>query len=170
LLFLVPSIIAVPQGMLPGTLPIQPESKVSLTKSKITFKQKFDILCLALLIYKLDAVKRCSKGVVQEILRKEYDGAFVNFVGLQFDLENIDLGKKGWTRYYPFSIYDDHYIVRVFLTAERAYQPAVTVLHEGVIKSPPVTFQILPGLNSILDQCEIEPANIYIKQPSDESI
>ena len=33
----------------------------------------------------------------------------------------------------------------------------MTVLLEGTVKEPAVTFQILPGVNAILEQCSIRP-------------
>jgi len=159
ILFLVQS-LAYPQELLHRTLPLNPQTKVSPNNVKLAFLQKYDVLCMALLIYKLDAVERSPKEVVKESIMREYDRAFFNLTGVKFDLEHIDLGKKGWTRYYPFSVHGEWYIMRIFKTEERVYQPEVSVLLEGDIEDPKVTFQILPGINRILEQCKIKPHDL----------
>jgi len=107
-------------------------------------------------IYELDAVKRYAKDAIM----REYPGLFFN-AEVRFDLANIDLGKKGWTRYYPFSVGDKNFIMRIFLTAERSYQVPVATLFEGSIQKPAVTFQVLPCVNEILADCKIKPIGTY---------
>lgn len=152
--------LAHPQEMLPGTSQLLPQTKVSLTNPEITFFQRYDILSLALLIYKLDAIERYPKEVVKETIMRDYDRTFFTLTGVRFDLEHIDIGRKGWTRYYPFVIHDKLYLIRIFKTEERAYQPDVEVLLEGQLNDPDVIFQILPGVNSILKECRIKPYTI----------
>lgn len=172
-LFLVQN-VTFAQELLPRTLPLNPHARVSLNKGRLSFSQKYDavwdVLCMALLIYKLDALKKYSKDVVKESIMNEYDRAFFNLAGIKFDLDNIDIGKKGWTRYYPFHIGDKSYVIRIFRSEEQAYQPKLTVLLEGTVgikgryngtdKKIPVTFQILPGVNAILKKSKIEPQKL----------
>ena len=137
-----------------------PESNASGTVPDMSFKCMYDVVCAALLMYKLDAVERASKSVVRETLRKKYDGVFVNFSGVRFDLDKMDFMKKGWTRYYPFYVDDKPYIIRIFRTEESVYQLDADVLYEGALKNPQVTFQILPGINALLAHSRITPAKI----------
>ncbi|MDP2913725.1 MAG: hypothetical protein Q8N91_06975 [Candidatus Omnitrophota bacterium] len=127
---------------------INPSAKVP----SIYFKQIYGIMCMALSIYKADAVRHSSK----EDLIRRYDGAFPDR-SARFDLNNIDIGKKGWTRYYPFAAGNKNFIARIFLTEERFYQPNAPVLFQAHIDNPAVTIQILPGVNEILRGCQIKP-------------
>ena len=144
--------------------PLNPHTKVSLNEPDICFQHVYAALCGALFIYRLDAVKRYSG---EALIRKASGIPALSEV--RFDMEHIDLGKKGWTRYYPFSVGDRNFIARIFLTEERAYQPEVKVLFEANIKNPDVTFQILPGLSDILEGCQIKPHTIYPTSQVDRS-
>lgn len=152
--------VALAQDLLLGTFPIEPTSKVSLNKPEISFLKKYDIyiLCTALFIYRLDAIERNPKNIVKEIIKDHTDEADFRLSDVYFDLENIDyFGKRGFTRYYPFYVHGQPYIIRIFRTDEKHHQPEVRVLYEGDIKSPPVSFQILEGVNAILEQCNLGP-------------
>lgn len=116
------------------------------------FRQLYSILYVALSIYKSDTIKGYSK----EAIKDEFSGSFFNRE-VRFDLERIDIGKKGWTRYYPFSVGKEHFIVRIFLTEELAYQSKAPVLFEASIVNPAVTAQVLPGINDIIKDCRIRP-------------
>jgi len=133
-----------------------PLTKINLIEPGEGFKKIYEVFCLALFVYRLDAVERCPK----ETVIKKY-GDLPAMSGVTLDLSNIDAGKKGWTRYYPFSIDGKDFVARIFLTKERFYQPRVTVLFEAAIENPDVTFQILPGINAILEDCRIKPRNPY---------
>lgn len=138
-------------------LPLQSFSATltPLTEAKLPnscFKQLYNILCLSLAIYKLDALQNCSK----EYIARMYETSLFNSE-VKFDLANIDTGRKGWTRYYIFGVGREQFIARIFLTAERFYQPQVTVLYEASVANPAVTVQVLPGLNTILEQCRMKP-------------
>jgi len=141
-------------------LPLMPDMKLSVTKDMAMFKQKYDVICIALLIYRLDAVERASKEVVKDTMMKKYDTALLNFSGVHFDLDKIDVGRKGFTRYYPFYVSDSSYVIRIFKTEERAYQPEMDILYEGLVDNPDVTFQIVPGINAMLKDTDIKPASI----------
>ena len=155
-IFFLISIIASPFGLSEETCQLSSQSKVSLNKESICFRQIYDTLNLALLIYKRDAIGGYSK----ERLVEEY-GSAIFTREVRFDLRNIDMGKKGWTRYYPFWIGDKCFIIRIFLTEEGRYQPQTEVLYEAVITRPAVTIQVLPGVNAILKDCRIKPLDSF---------
>jgi len=148
------------QDFLPRTTPVNPTAKVSLNKPEISFLKKYDfyILCTALLVYKLDVIERRSKGSIVEEVDGQYDGTFFRLSDIDFDLANIDYFRnKGYTRYYPFRVNNVPYIIRIFRTDEKVFQPDVEVIYEGNVKNPAVTFQILKGVNAILEQCRLKP-------------
>lgn len=153
--FLVPA-ISFSHELSAETWLLSPPSKVSLNETNGYFKQLYDVLYLALSIYKSDAFNRYSK----EALIREYGSALVNSQ-VRFDLEHIDIGKKGWTRYYPFSVDNKRFILRIFLTEEYSYQPKVAVLFEVNFNNPAVTLQVLPGINAILKDCKIKQHVLY---------
>ena len=138
--------------------------KVDPNSTDICFKKIYDSLCVGLSIYKLDAIERYTK----ENLIKNLSNISTK-TDVKFDLDNIDMDKKGWTRYYPFSIGDKNFIMRIFLTSELQYQPKVRVLYEGTLTNPAVTFQVLPPLNDILSDCKIKPIKTYLSTQVDRS-
>jgi hypothetical protein len=106
-------------------------------------------------MYNLDALQGQSKEVIQT----KY-GAFIRaFPGIKFDLNEMDIGKKGCTRYYPFWIYGKGFIFRIFLTSEATMRsreiPVDKVLYEGTMRNGEITFQILPDIKEILKDCKI---------------
>ncbi len=158
-LFLVQG-VAFTQDLLPGTILIEPALKVSLNKPEISVLERYDIyiLCTALLIYKLDTIEKCPKGIIKERITSQYDRSFFDLSGINFDLENIDyFRKKGYTRYYPFYVNGKPFVIRIFRTDEKYFQPDVEILYEASVKNPPVTFQILKGVNAILEHCKLKP-------------
>ena len=170
-LFLIQS-VAYTQDSLQWTSPLDPTSKVSLNKPEISFLKKYDIyiLCLGLLIYKLDVVERYSKSEIRERIKEQYENAFFDLDGIDFDLNNIDYFKrKGFTRYYPFNVLGKPYIIRIFRTDEKHFQSKVEVLYEGKVRNPSVTFQILKGINSILSDCKIRPQKSLTQSKSSVS-
>ncbi|MCX5668155.1 MAG: hypothetical protein NTY34_07615 [Candidatus Omnitrophica bacterium] len=120
------------------------------------FKKTYDFIRFGLLLYKLDAIGRSSK---EDLISNA--GKMILSPGISFDLDNIDVVRKGWTRYYPFSIDGKDFIMRIFLTAERSYQPEAPILYEGSITNPAVTFQVLPSINEIISGCKIQPRRTY---------
>ena len=138
--------------------------KVDSNSQDQYFKKIYDSICAGLFIYRLDVIERHAK----ENLIKDFGNAILKSE-VKFDLENIDIGKKGWTRYYPFSIGDKNFIMRIFLTGELYYQPKARVLYEGTLSNPAVTFQILPSLNDILSDCKIKPFKTYSTAQVDRS-
>jgi hypothetical protein len=129
-----------------------------------SFKQIYESIYTGLAIYKLDAIEKYPKERLAAAL-----GAICNSSDIAFDLNNISFGKKGWTRYYPFSIGDKNFIMRIFLTGELRYQPKVPVLYEGTLAEPNITFQILPSINDILTVCKIKPIRTYSFALADRS-
>ena len=88
---------------------------------------------------------------------------------VRFDFAHIDLMRKGWTRYYPFSVGEKRFIARIFLTKEALFQPKVRVVSELVIEDFGITLQVLPGISEILSDCKIKPNNIYQSPQADKS-
>ncbi len=138
--------------------------KVNTPAPDSFFKKIYNSIYVGLSIYKSDAVQQHSKERIIENFKKLCD-----FSGVSFDLENIDIIKKGWTRYYPFSVDGRSFIMRIFLTEEKYFQPVAPVLYEGSIVNPEVTFQILPSLNDILSDCKIKPTRTYSTRQVDTS-
>ena len=162
-LFLVQSIPLL-QGTCAENYLLNPPSRVNLSSPDTPFREIYEVFCAALTIYKLDAIEGHSKEALMRECAAKLPGKEINF-----DLRRIDMGKKGWTRYYPFSIGDRHFIIRIFLTEERAYQAKAQTLFEGAIDNPAVTFQILPGINDILKDCRIAPYKFYPSSEADKS-
>lgn len=139
---------------------LNPPSRIDNT----AFHRLYSVLCIAVTIYKLDAVE----GIRKEAIIREHGGS-LSAPDVRFDLSRIDRGRKGWTRYYPVAIGDGQFIVRIFLTGERVYQPQIPVLCEVVLNDPAVTCQLLPGINSIIESRRIRPHNLAIDLSSDRS-
>lgn len=131
--------------------PLTPPTRISST----SFQQLCGTLCIAVTLYKLDVIE----GNHKDAIIREYARA-LSGPDIRFDLEKIDTGRKGWTRYYPVMIGKRQFIARVFLTGEKAYQPQVPVLYEMEINDPAVTCQVLPGIQSIVGLRTIKPLTI----------
>jgi len=136
--------------------PPNPLTEIHADKGNVAFREACNIICMALSLYKSDAFQRLPK----EELIKMYGIALPDSV-VRFDLENLDVLKKGWTRYYPFSIDGKGFVARIFLTKENYFQPELPVISEMVVEKLGVTLQILPDINEILDDCRIKPNKIY---------
>jgi hypothetical protein len=158
-----------PENPLVGTSKLLPETNVSLTESKLVFREMYDCLCTGLLIYKLDAMQRFSKTDIQDVVFTECLNAESRSPAVNFDLDNIDIGKKGWTRYYPFKAKGRFYILRIFRTEEREYQTQATILFEGDAKNLGLTLQVLPGLNAILGRDSIKPFSLKFSNEASTS-
>lgn len=150
-------VVASAQGFSSETCLLIPQTKVSLNESNTGFRTLYEILCLATAIYKSDAIERKTK----EELTKLYGGISSN-TKIRFDFDNINMGKKGWVRYYPFYVNGRYLIVRIFLTEERSYQTVTPVLFEATLEKPAITFQILPNINDILKYRKAEPQTISV--------
>ncbi|MBL7158532.1 MAG: hypothetical protein ISS91_03395 [Candidatus Omnitrophica bacterium] len=148
-LFLVHSIVVAAEEL--GTYPISPIEKVSPTEISIkeTFASEFNILAFALGMYQLETEKGFSKEDIKAALSESNlsCGSAINMV---FDLDNIDIRKKGFTRYYPFSANEKDFIIRIFDLREKHFLPEFEILHEGIFEDSDIGFQILPGLKTIL--------------------
>lgn len=154
--FLVQTIVS-SVGQADYLYPLRPPARVDPANPGILFQNIWDVVRKGLSLYEMDCLKRYPKEDVIQRYRR--------FFGLasevRFDLEHIDIRKGGYTRYYPFSIGDNNFLIRIFLTTESALQPKVEVLFEGKTENPALTFQVLPALNSVLKDCRIKPHNIY---------
>ncbi len=149
-----------------GTCLLSPPTKVSLKETDLCLRSLHNVIHAALVIYKLDAIQRCTKD---EIVKK-CSGAFTGLSDVRFELDHIDVRSKGWTRYYPFSVGRKNFIIRIFLTEELAFQPKAAVLYEGAVDFPRVTFQILPSINETLKTCRIRPYITYAASQADASL
>jgi len=136
--------------------PLNPPTNVDVNYSEGAFRQIYAAVCLGVSLYELDAIRGLSKAEIE----RRHPGLSINS-SVQFDLANMDLGRKGWTRYYPLSIGGKAFIMRIFLTSERAYQPAAPILYEGSLAHPAVTFQMLPSINEIISVHKIRPHRTY---------
>lgn len=145
-----------PREAVSETCNLNPPIRVSMNESRFSFRTVYNVLNLALFVYKLDTVGEYSKERLISECGKALSGP-----DIKFDLDQIDVGRKGWTRYYPFCVGRKYFVARIFLSKERFYQPRVEVLYEAVMSNPAVTFQILPDLNTILKGCGIKPRNAF---------
>ncbi len=119
------------------------------------FREVYAAVFVAIEAYKSDAID----GNTREELAGKYGGEILG-LDIKFDFNRADMARKGWTRHYPIVIHDERFIVRIFLTEERIYQPKLPVLFEMQIRDPAVTCQILADINSILGDEKIEPHRI----------
>ena len=157
-------VLIVPSKILADTNFPLTHIKVDSDSGDNFFKKIYESVYVGLSIYKLDTIEKYTK---ERLITDFHSGGGNGLI--RFDLENIDIGKKGWTRYYPFSIGDKNFIMRIFLTAELQYQPKVKVLYEGKLDDPDITFQILPSLSDILSDCNIKPFRTYSTAKVDSS-
>jgi hypothetical protein len=156
--------LIIPSKALPDTNFPLTHIKVDSGSADTFFKKIYESVYVGLSLYKLDAIEKYTKGQLMTSFQPVTGNGLI-----RFDLKNIDMGKKGWTRYYPFSIGDRNFIMRIFLTAEVQYQPKIKVLYEGRLDDPDITFQILPSLNDILSDCTIKPFRAYSTTQADSS-
>jgi hypothetical protein len=147
-----------------GSYVPNPLTEIRSGAQNIEFKDTCNFLLTALSLYKADVFGKLPKNRLKEIY-----SPVMNNSNIRFDLDNIDMMKKGWTRYYPFSAGGKQMIARMFLTSETKFQPDVTVLSEAVLENSGVTLQILPGIDGILKDRTIKPNNIYSPSQADKS-
>lgn len=154
-LFLVPSQIASTQDI--GTYLRSVNQKVSSIETKKTdiFIRDFNILSFALGLYNLDAKERLTKVEIKERLAKE-PALLRDKFGVSFDMDKIDFKKKGFTRYYPFSVSGKDFIIRIFDINEKHYLAECQVVYEGAFEKSSLGFQIIPGIKTILDEKKTE--------------
>lgn len=133
-----------------------PLTEIRVDRSNVLFRETCNIICMALSLYRADAFLKMPK----EELIKMYSGVLLDS-RIRFDFEHLDMIKKGWTRYYPFSAGEKSFVARLFLTKESYFQPKVPVISELVVENIGVTLQILPNINEILNDCKIKPSNVY---------
>ena len=163
-LFLVHSQLGIASSL--GTLPLTPQPKVSPTETNqgMSFLKEFNILAFALAMYYLDAEERLSSDKLKERLAGDLYRWEERF-GVIFDLDKII--KQGFTRYYPFSVNNKSFTIRLFDIRDRHYLrhrfSGVKVICEGEFKEG-VGFQILPGINDLLESKKIE--KVSFQDPS----
>ena len=152
-------------GMAPAeNLSPNPLTEINTGGTNLPFKETCNFLCMALSIYRSDAFK----GMTKEELAHTY-GPMLSGSDVRFDLTRIDLMKKGWTRYYPFSVGEKSFVARIFLTKEASFQPNIRVISELAIENFGITIQILPGIDELLNDCKIKPNKAYRSLLTDTS-
>ena len=136
---------------------INPAKKVSPTEIGIKeiFAREFNILAFALGMYQLDVGERLSKESIKRRLSADAASCKEAF-SIAFDLENIDFNKKGFTRYYPFSVNGKDFIIRVFDAEERHYLADFEIFYDGSFEESNIGFQIIPGIKEILKDNKVE--------------
>ena len=65
-----------------------------------------------------------------------------------------NFNKKGFTRYYPFTLRDKSFIIRIFDIDEKYYLPSFEIFYEGTFENSEIGFQIIPGVKEILKSKE----------------
>ncbi|MDD5136897.1 MAG: hypothetical protein PHN63_06095 [Candidatus Omnitrophica bacterium] len=136
--------------------PLNPPTNIDVNYSDPVVKNIYDAICQAVILYELDT----AAGLSKEDMETSYPGLSLDSE-VCFDLANMDMGRKGWTRYYSFSIGNKSFIMRIFLTSERSYQTEAPILYEGSLANPAVTFQVLQSLNELLSDLVIKPLKIH---------
>jgi len=157
--------VSIPHALSQQTSLLNPPTRVSLNESQFCIKGLCDAICVGLFIYKYDTIN----GYPREKIKEEC-GAFISRSSqAKFDLDHMDVGRKGWTRYYPFSINDKNFIMRICLTSDLIHQPKVEVLYQDAMRDGTITFQILPGINEVLKDCRIKPHDFRYPAEVDRS-
>ena len=148
-----------------GTSSINLTKKVSPTNTNIKemFATEFNVLAFALGMYYLDTEEHLSKEGIKEKLLQSHAILEEKFRVI-FDLDNIDLEKNGFTRYYPFVMNEKDYMIRIFDADEKHYLEKTRVYHEGIFEDSEIGFQIIPGINSMLE--ERKPEKVELLDPT----
>lgn len=143
------------------TLLLTPPQKVSPieTNPEFTFLKEFNILTFALALYHLDAKEHLTKDIIKRRLATDC-AVWKKALNIDFDLDNIDLNKRGFTRYYPFSINGKDFIVRIFDMKERHFLPEFDVFYEALFEDSGVGLQIIPGINTVLKSKRVEKVHL----------
>lgn len=155
MVFLIQAMIF-PRELFPETFHLNPPIRAGINESRLSFRAVYNVLSLALLVYKLDTVENYSK----ERMLSEY-GRDLSGPDIKLDINKIDVGRDGRTRYYPFYAGKKCFVARIFPSRKKFYQPKMEVLYEASISNPAVTIQILPDLNTILKDCRVEPRSAF---------
>lgn len=146
-----------------GNIP-NPLTEIAIAKTDSPLKSEWSAIRAALSMYELDAVRKLPKDkLIEECV------SLLNGSDVRFEVDRIDMMKKGWTRYYPFYIGERAFVARIFLTKEASFQAKAPVITELNIKSSAVTLQILPGVAEILEDCKIKPHSTYSSSLVDKS-
>lgn len=154
--FLVQAILQAPFSARAETSLLNPPSEIDIAKTDSPLKSEWSAIRAALAVYESDVVRKLpGPELALEC------GSLLNGSDVRFEVDRIDMLRKGWTRYYPFYIGERAFIARIFLTKEASFQVRIPVITELVIKNPAVTLQILPGASEILDGCRIKPHSTY---------
>lgn len=139
------------------TIPLQNQPNVSPLEAEKNsyFFKSFNVLTFALGIYKLDVKQHLSNEIIEEKLAKSLVTCKEKF-GITFDLYKVKCDKKSSVRYYVFTVDEKDFIIRFFDLKEKNSMPKLEVLYEGVFGNSKIGFQVLPGLNTMLEDKKIE--------------
>ena len=142
------------------------QSRLNLVSGSISVKNSISAIEYALFLYRLDCLDRVKKDIILTECAKNP----ISSIDVVFDLENMGIKRKGWTRYYPVMIGEKLYVVRIFLTREKVYQEKITPEIEVDLKDPQVTCQIISGVSGILKDTPITSQSGQYKQFSEKSL
>ena len=140
-----------------GTNPFDATRNVNPLKNyqAETFLCQFNVLTFALGMYYMDTEGKLAKEGVREKLVNN-SAIWKEAFGIDFDLDNIDFRKEGFTRYYPFSVEGRDFIVRIFDIREKKRLADCEVYYEGKFEKSNLAFQIIPGIKTLLNDKTIE--------------
>lgn len=148
-----------------GTLLLTPPKKVSPLEAsqRDAFLKEFNLLTFALGMYRLDTEVRLTGDEIRNILNENIEH-LERVCSIVFDFDRIDFRKKGYTRYYPFTIDGKDYIIRIYLEEERHFLPYADILAQGIFHNSGIGYQIIPGINSILN--EVKSGKLPLNNPA----
>jgi len=152
-IFLLAQVISLPQNLGAEIQALNPPSRIS----EPFFQQISAALSFAISLYERDVLGPASRYEIKKELQKYNNG------DVCFDLDNMI--RKGLICYYHFSVsgenFTKNFIIRIFPTAKSVDKPDVDILYEMTVSNPPVTCQVLPGVNDILKDVVIKPHRVY---------
>jgi len=123
--------------------------------NQASFSQLLTAVRIGKIIYRMDAFENLSANVLRDKLAALSSGSGSPV----FDVENIGFKKKGFTRYYMFTIDDRSLIMRICLASELGLQadiPERDIIVKGNIESIKATYQVF-DMGSLVKGRRIQP-------------
>ena len=120
-----------------------------------TTLHEYSILVFALSMYYMETRENLSMEQIRERLAGQPE-VWKEKLAVAFDLDRTSFKKDGYTRYYPFSVRGRDFIIRFFRLKEKDKLPLCDVLHEGTFPDSELAFQIIPGINALLEGKDIK--------------
>ncbi|MCX5679260.1 MAG: hypothetical protein NTZ95_01095 [Candidatus Omnitrophica bacterium] len=155
--------ILMPQVMEAASYALLPPSIID----QACFSQLLTAVRIGKMIYRMDAFDRLPTDVLKERLEALSSEAG----GPVFDARNIDFKKKGFTRYYLFTIDGKSLIMRVCLTSELRFQPEILendTIVKGEIESVKATYQVF-DMRSLVVGHKIQPRATFHSRETERS-